>query len=366
MKLRSTLAVLAAALIATVSSLAAETTRTLKLELSASAGARFVVENLAGTMRVVPGAGDKVTATATIHAEDAEAAAAMEFVQVVGEEGSPTLRVVYPLSRYGKIRYPGEESDEGFGSFVSDLFGGSNTTTKYAGEKVRISTSSGTLLYADVEVQLPRHSVEAIFRNLVGKLSGENLDGKIKFDSSSGDITIKDSKGELVADTGSGDVKASNLEGSFKCDTGSGDCDLNGFRGESIECDVGSGDVSVRSVVSRRIKSGTGSGDVRVTDADVEEFLADTGSGSIELQARGSRLTRIKADTGSGDVHLRLDPEATFEALADQGSGEIQNRFRDAEPIIKNREIIGYRRGDARIRIDVDTGSGDLVLEPGT
>jgi hypothetical protein len=26
--------------------------------------------------------------------------------------------------------------------------------------------------------------------------------------------------------------------------------------------------------------------------------------------------------------------------------------------------VVGYRRGDGRIAIDVDTGSGDLVIEP--
>ena len=108
----------------------------------------------------------------------------------------------------------------------------------------------------------------------------------------------------------------------------------------------------------------TGSGDVEVADADAERFDADTGSGDIEFESRGSRLAHVRADTGSGDVTLRLDPEATFEARADQGSGSIVSRFSGSEPILNKREVVGYRRGDGKLRIRVDTGSGDVVLEP--
>jgi hypothetical protein len=259
----------ALSLAAAVSVLPADTTRTLRIELAPGARGAFAVENLAGVMRITAGSGDGVVAVATIHAEDADAAGAVQLVQVEGENGAPTLRVRYPLERYGTIRYPGERPGKSSGSFLSGLFGGSSTTTKYDDRKVKIGESSGTLLYADVEVQVPRRAIEATFRNLVGTIDAAGIQGKIKFDTSSGD------------------VKASDLHGSFTC------------------------------------------------------------------------------DTGSGDVRLRLDPDASFEARADQGSGDLVNRFRDAEPIVKNKVVVGYRRGDGRIRIDVDTGSGDFVLEPG-
>ena len=98
---------------------------------------------------------------------------------------------------------------------------------------------------------------------------------------------------------------------------------------------------------------------------DIEQFDADTGSGDVELAAVGARLTSIRADTGSGSVTLRLPGNASFEALADQGSGDIRMAFSDAEPIRHKSEIVGYRRGDGRIRITVETGSGDLRIEPG-
>jgi hypothetical protein len=363
MRLKAALLALpVSALLAATSVVSAETTRTLRVELSADAIGHFAVENLAGAMRVVASTGKTVVAVATIHAESDELADSVKFEQVAGKLGVPTLRVRYPLDQESKIRYPGRGRNSGF---LGSMLGGSSTSTEYDGHKVTISERSGTLLYADVEVQAPRHLDDALFRNLVGSLEAGDLDGKIKFDTSSGDITIASVKGDIKTDTGSGDVKATDAGGSFSCDTGSGDCDLTGFKGEKIHCDVGSGDVMVRQATVRLVDVDTGSGDVHIIDGDVEEFSADTGSGDVHLENHGARLARVKADTGSGNVVLRLSPDASFEAYADQGSGDITMRYKDAQPIVRHKEVIGYRRGDARTKIDVDTGSGDLTIEPG-
>ena len=339
-----------------------EATRTLRLELSSDPVLPFAVENLVGAFRVVPGSGEKVVAIATVHAESEDLARQVRFEQVRGEGGMPTLRVRYPLDRYSTFRYPIGDSESG----IARIFGGSTSTdTKYDGHRVKVSSREGVLLYADVEVQLPRRQVQARFRNQAGNLHAERVDGKLGFDAGSGDVTLEKLRGEVRSDTGSGDVKAKDLEGSFVCDTGSGNCDLDGFKGDSITCDVGSGNVSIRSATARRTRVDTGSGNVRAVESDMEEFQADTGSGNVVLEAKGARLVRVAADTGSGDVTLRLAPDATFEALADQGSGDMTVRYPDATPILRHKEVVGYRRGDARMRISVDTGSGDLLIEPG-
>lgn len=355
--------ILMASLILATPVFASDATRTLRLEISPSSGP-FVVENLAGSMRIVSGSGTKVVAIATLHAESEELADKMQFRQVTGDRGLPTLRVEYPLGSHETLRYQqGSDSGHHHG-FLDGLFGGSSTTAKYAGRNVKVSSTEGTSMHADLEIQLPSKTLEATFRNLVGSIRGEAVQGKLVFDSASGDITLDKIRGEIKADTGSGDVKASDLEGSFHCDTGSGNCDLTEFKGDEVNCDVGSGDILIKSVSAKLLSADTGSGDVRAEDADVESFDADTGSGDVTLEASGSRLVSIKADTGSGDVVLRLSPQASFEALADQGSGDLRMAYKDAEPIIKGREVVGYRRGDSKIRINVNTGSGDLEIEP--
>lgn len=308
----------------------AEVTRTIRAELPPADLSRFVIENLAGTMTVTIGPGPGVVAIATIHAEDDEMAAAMRFERVAGgpraeEIGAPTLRVRYPLDHHSSLRYPREDGECWLMSTIIDL---GRTRMKYDGHQVRISNHSGVLLYADVEVQVPDREIGAAFRNRIGRLDGRGMRGEIRFDTDSGDIAIASARGRIVADTGSGDVKVAGLRGTLRCDTGSGN--------------------------------------IRALDVDLKEFKADTGSGDVELLVRSAaRLTRVKTDTGSGDVVLRLGPDASFEAIADQGSGDILNRYPDAQPILKNKELIGYRRGNGTIRITVDTGSGDLTLDPG-
>src|SRR2546425_3021195 len=87
------------ALTAVPMAVAAETTRTARAELSSDAIGHFAVENLAGTMRVVPGSGPAVVVVATIHAENDDLAEAMKLEQGAGKLGVPTLRVIYPLDR---------------------------------------------------------------------------------------------------------------------------------------------------------------------------------------------------------------------------------------------------------------------------
>jgi hypothetical protein len=341
---------------------AADVTRTLRAEVTGADVGRFGVENLAGLMRVTPGSGNDVVAVATVHAESDELASSIRFERVTGEHGRPVLRVRYPLDRHTEYRYPGGNSD---GGLLMGLFPGARTDTKYEGQRVHISGKKGVLLYADVEVQVPRSRVAATFRNGAGPMEAHDVEGELRFETGYGPVRLTKTAGDVVADTGSGDVDATDSQGALKCDTGSGECVVTGFSGDRLVCDTGSGKVRVSSTSARSIEVDSGSGNVVLEDADAEDLKVDTGSGNVDVQSPGRRLAHIKADTGSGNVKLRLSADAGFEAHADIGSGDIVNHYPDAQAIVKRREVVGYRRGDGRIRIDVDTGSGDLVLEPG-
>lgn len=346
--MRSRLALIAAVVMLLAGTALAETTRTLRAELPAGAAEAFVVENLAGRMTVTAGDDDRVVAVATVHAEDDELAAAMRFEQVRGENGIRTLRVVYPLGEHRTFRYPSSGSSE----------------VKYDGRRVRVSSYRGVLLYADVEVKAPRRVVEATFRNFVGNLSAERIEGRILLDAASGDLEARELAGRVKLDTGSGTARADRGKGSLVCDTGSGDVVVTGFDGDDVLCDTGSGEVEVRGVRASRVMADTGSGGVQVTDADIEEFGGDTGSGDIRLAVTGGRLRRVTVDVGSGDVTLRLPSDTGFELYADQGSGDLDCTFSDAQAIVRHREVVGYRRGDHRVQITADTGSGSVSISP--
>lgn len=340
----------------------AEVTRTVKAELSADASRPFRVENLAGRMVVRQGAGSRVVVTATVHGADQETADLLSLQEVRDSKtGLPTLRMVYPLNRHTSYRYGREGS--GSGGFFESMFGGRSSTT-YDGTRVTVSAGRGLELYADLVVEIPR-GASGTFRNAVGAIEGAGLEGTLKFDSGSGDISIRDFKGAVTADTGSGDVNAADGRGSFKCDTGSGDCTLKSFAGERIDLDTGSGDINVTASSARVVSADTGSGSILLEVDDSEEIDTDTGSGDVTLDLSGSKLSRVSADTGSGDVSLKLPRAVGFEMRTDVGSGEVTSSFDDATAIRERRRITGYRRGDLQVKIDVDTGSGDVSVGPG-
>jgi DUF4097 and DUF4098 domain-containing protein YvlB len=85
----------------------------------------------------------------------------------------------------------------------------------------------------------------------------------------------------------------------------------------------------------------------------------------VSLDLSGSKLARVSADTGSGDVSVKLPRGVGFELMADVGSGDVTSDFDDATAIMLRRKVKGYRRGDLQVKIDVDTGSGDVSVGPG-
>lgn len=335
---------------------AAESTRALRASIAL--GREVAVENLAGTIKVVPGKGDTIEVVATVHAESEALAQSIRLEEVPGEKSVPTLRVRYPLDQEDRLRFPGgpEESwASGWWPF------GNHSGTRYDGRRVHVSSESGALLYVDLEVRVPS-GAHATFKNHFGPMTGDGLEGTLRFDTGSGPIRVRAVRGDVVADTGSGRVEAREIGGLFRCDTGSGDCDVEGFEGERLACDTGSGDVDVRAAKAERIDADTGSGRVRLSDVDAEEVRADTGSGRVEIEATQLRLRRVEADTGSGDVRLRLPAGLGFHARADLGSGRVRCDVAGAQTILDDRKVVGCRSGDEALRVRVDTGSGDLEI----
>jgi hypothetical protein len=111
----------------------------------------------------------------------------------------------------------------------------------------------------------------------------------------------------LAATTGSADVALQGTRGAIQLETGSGDITLAGFAGTELKAHTGSGDVNLDvAEPSRRLSIHTGSGDVRLRVPTGKYRLAlDTGSGNERVNGivEDSAAERtIDVDTGSGDV----------------------------------------------------------------
>ena len=334
----------------------AESTATLRME--AAAGTRFAVENLAGTMHVTRGTGPSIVATATVHAEDAALASAVRL-EKAEREGRVIWHVAYPDS-VRRLRLPEPWRHEHAQVTVFE----SGSSVEYGGRTVRVFRDHGTLLYVDVNVEVPAGALDAVLSQKVGRLQAEGLEGRLDFSVASADLTLRDLKGDLRLEGGSGDISARQIAGNWTSHFGSGDCTIDGFHGENLSFRTGSGDVSADGVSARTIEVRTGSGDARIDRANVETFTGEAGSGDISLRAEGERLARIQVTTSSGDVRLVLPSATGFEAEARHGSGDVHVAFGDADEDRRSRGRAHFRRGGATLKIETRTGSGDLTIEP--
>jgi hypothetical protein len=311
-------------------------TKVLNAEVSGADAARFAVSNLIGAMRVRSGSGPTAKVVATVHAESQALADTLRFERKTTRRGLPLVELRFPVDEERRFRHPAIQGRHSFSPSDDDDWGW------FGRHRVSVSPDEGVLLYADVEIELPKGEREAEFYNRVGTITASDVKGRLRFDTAGGDVKLDKVGGDVLVDTGSGNLKGAGLEGSLRCDTGSGDCDIDGFSGDRISLDTGSGNVSLRRVSAKRIDADTGSGDVVAEGLETESFAADT---------------------GSGDVRLKLPRDMGFELRADTGGGDIENHIEDATPVVRRREVVGYRRGDGRVRFDLDTGSGDVVLE---
>lgn len=338
---------------------ASEAVRTIRAELSGAEASSFQIENLAGTMWISEGTGDVMTVVATVHAENQGLADAVRIERVAGSAGAATLRVRYPYDKVSTFRYeaPGQGGDW-------SLFG-SWSNTDYDGHRVRVSHNRGTTLYADLEVRVPKGRQLASFRNLIGRVEADGLQGNLHFSVESADLRLHRLDGDIVLEGSSGDIRASDVRGSWKSEFSSGDCRLDGFNGELFSFRAESGDLVARDVKARRVRTETSSGDVSISYADVEEFSAEASSGDVALRLDGSSLKSIDVITSSGDVSLRLPSDEAFDARADLSSGDVNMGFADVtETRHGQRRALDYQRGTGGASIHVKTSSGDLTISP--
>jgi hypothetical protein len=350
---------LISAVLLTGTALAAEATRSVTAELHRDGKAPFGVENLVGEMRLVTGPGPGISVTAAVHGET-DALVGQVRIEQVDVKGVPTLRVVYPQVPDSRYRYPGaERHHEGF----LESFLGSSTQTDYAGARVRVSGTRGTLLYADVTVQVPAEA-DASFKNVVGTLSAQGLQGHLRFESAAGNVYLEQVSGEADAETGSGEIHSKRGSGTLRCHSGSGSCDVESFSGDSLVLDTGSGGARVATARVAHLVADTGSGDVTLRGIDAQDVRADAGSGDVAMETEGRRLRSVKADVGSGNITMRLDPASGFHLRASAGSGDVRCLFEDAKAIKEDRKVVGYDRGDESLNIAVDAGSGDVTVAP--
>lgn len=334
--------------------------------------------NLAGNVMLRRADGQEMVITATLNAsgdtaDEARERLALLDLKVERKGDAVEVTGVYPIDEYSSFAY---RRDDGGNSWWGSW--GSSTTTRYLGERVKISNRRGLPVHIDFAVAVP-DGTSVHFENKVGDAVAEQLNGDLSLDTSSGrieitggkgraqadtgsgSVTVRDRDGNVTADTGSGSVEVISVNGQVSADTGSGSVDLRQIKGDVL-ADTGSGSVDLADIEGDvRVDTGSGGVDgVRLSNVTVLEI--DTGSGSVDLEGDFSGLERMRIDTGSGGVRMRTTGTLNMHLNVSAGSGGVDVDLPGMTNVQSRRGDFEADIGEAEGRGLIETGSGGVRI----
>jgi DUF4097 and DUF4098 domain-containing protein YvlB len=200
---------------------------------------------------------------------------------------------------------------------------------------------------------------------------------QLRSNSGSGSQTVTGLGGSVEANTGSGSIKVSDSGSGVHARAGSGSIEINGAKG-SVFVRTGSGSIHAMNVAGG-FDGETGSGHLVLEQTAPGSVRAETGSGGLELhnvhgslqaqagsgniKAEGEATGEWVVHTGSGSVQLRLPQNASFDLNAHTGSGSINlSHPVTVQGQIGRKEVRG-KVGNGGVPIEVQTGSGNIVID---
>lgn len=314
-------------------------------------GKDVAIYNLIGEARVVAGSGPDTEVEVTLGGPDA---GDLE-IETGTLDGRQALRVIYPGTKlvYAKM---GAGSSTTLPVKDNGTFGG----TGFEGRKVRIAGKGpGMEAWADLTIRVPPGKTVRVFQ-AVGEGSARDVEADLLFDTANAPISAESIRGSLKVDVGSGSVQALRIEGDLHVDTGSGDVHLQEVRGSRVHVDTGSGQVTGDGIAAPNLSVDTGSGEIALTGVESDEVALDTGSGAVSIQLVGD-LQSMAIDTGSGSVRVGVPSTLGAEVRLDTGSGDVEVDV-PHEAQDSRRPTRHFRLGDGRGEIEIETGSGDVLI----
>jgi hypothetical protein len=184
-----------------------------------------------------------------------------------------------------------------------------------------------------IDIELPSQSRLAV-SSASADLHADGEFGNLRFSTASGEASVDSIVGNIKVDSASGGITVGSLTGSAAISTASGDATVGRLAGD-ITFRAASGSVSVRHL-DGNINAQTASGDVTTADAANGCVSVQTGSGEIEVGIPAGTAAQLDLRTHSGKVRNTLQPT--------DGPGA----------------------SDKTLRVNVRTGSGDIVVQRAT
>lgn len=192
-----------------------------------------------------------------------------------------------------------------------------------------------------------------------GDVDVNGIAGPLNLVVGSGNISGTAIADDTRATVGSGNVTLTGIQGRIEVTAGSGHVQIHGAKGEVLIRD-GSGQVRIEQP-GANVTATAGSGDIDVIDATGDVEL-HTGSGDITVNGNPGSANYWNIRTGSGDVKLRVPSDASFRFYGRSSSGDIDIGIPALTDEATGKHEVRARIGDAKARVEIQTGSGDISL----
>jgi DUF4097 and DUF4098 domain-containing protein YvlB len=192
--------------------------------------------------------------------------------------------------------------------------------------------------------------------------AGASLDAS----STNGDLTTQGVHGILVLQTVNGDVAIVDPGAELRVTVVNGDVDVDGMRGEA-ELTTVNGDITLDASELEDLKTQTVNGDTQVRSKKVKRLRSQTVQGDILFAGSLDAAARLEFESHAGDIMVRVPNDPGYVLSLESFSGDIENH---ANGVSATRPQYGPGThldttvGSGSARIEAQTFSGDIVIEP--
>lgn len=219
----------------------------------------------------------------------------------------------------------------------------------------------------DVELQLAASPEVLVAKSGSGEVELSGVVGAVRAESGNGQVVIADVRGELHATTGNGRVAVRAAEGRLRVNTGNGRLELKDVVG-AVEATTGNGQVELELAGSSELRVSSGNGDIRVRGGSVLRARLNTGKGDLECSSV-LEPGHHTFSTGKGDISALLPPDARARVDLQTGHGDVVSDFalvrvgRTGPMGFGGTRMVGsIGDGEPEIEVSAKTGKGDLRL----
>jgi hypothetical protein len=344
--------------------------RQLTIERTLDPGASLVVENLLGSVRVVPSQSRgsvRVDARIVADAKTPEEAAALaDAIRIEpGTEGGATrIHVVWPVDRFTAFRPPQSGVKGLIARWAAPVLRG-NSSVEYDGRLVQVGADRKAAgLSVDLTVTLP-YDMSTTIRQSAGSIEGRALRGRLRLVTIDGDISVERCFGVLQAETERGDVRVYSFQGDdLDVSTTEGDVELADVRAERTRLRTDAGAIRGARVTAGDMTVESASGDVKLGAVEPTTARVRTGSGKVDLASHLKSLRNAVVQTATGDVTLRVGGLAHFDLLVETKSGGVKMMGLALDVLEQDGNTSRLRHGQGGNELRVSALAGSVTVRP--